>query len=117
MNIKKVFLLSICSICLNHHALAEADARPALPSFRQTDDVKNLILDARADFQKPYEADEHDGYEVRDKKGNVFYVDNIKNPTIRVGNYIANYSDKTINPNQINIRSHVGKICFTMLCK
>lgn len=111
-------ILFVILTCMVSVSFAEIDINPSIPRIVQTDTVKAMVYEANPNIKKSsFYAKQHDGYKVEDKKGNVFYVDNIKNPMIKVGNHVINYGSVTSQNNNINMNTYIEKICFTISCQ
>lgn len=110
-------MISLILFCITPFAFAEININPSVPRIIQSDTAKKMVHEASPNMQPAFYAKQHDGYKVEDKNGNVFYVDDIKNPTVKVGNHIVNYGYPTSGNENIRMETYIEKICFTMDCQ
>lgn len=112
---KKIFPFLV--LCIIQSSFAEIELNPSIPRIVQSDPVQKMVHEANPHMQPSFYVKQHDGYKVEDKNGNIFYVDDIRSPTIKVGNHIINYGSSTFNSNNIHMDTYIEKICFTMDCQ
>ncbi len=86
-------LLLILFFAVTHISTAFANDFPQLPSLSGGKSAHALYLKLQPGMKGEPFVESHNGYEVKDQDGNVFYVDDIEKPERAV--YLTNVQDNT----------------------
>lgn len=81
---------------------------PSIPPTYTTLDTGSLINDARVNFGFEPVVENTDGYQVTSPDGDVFYVDNIEQPTCAFyATYVSNNEDDNVGAGGLEVFSNV----------